>query len=65
MAMGKLGPRELGVCQKVTTLALAEKNCSQDYIRRIGMCCGLFPEMQRLRWIPAWLVLGLGFGIHK
>lgn len=30
MAMGKLGSYEPAVWQEVTTLALAEKNCSQD-----------------------------------
>lgn len=52
MAMGKLGSHEPGVWQEVTALALVE-NCSQDYIKRIRMCCGLFLEMQRLRRVLA------------
>ena len=43
--MSKLGPQEPGVWQEVTALALAEKNFFQDYLRRIGMCCGLLLEM--------------------
>lgn len=31
VTMGKLGPHQPGVWQEVTALALAEKNCSQDY----------------------------------